>query len=433
MKKRKIYLYGILLLAPILLSFLIYKYAVNVPFFDQYELIPLFQKIHNGTLSFSDLWMQHNEHRIIFPSIMQLILAGITQWNIRLEIAYNFIVACIGYIGLLLMLRTYKFNNKYIHLAILFFISLLFFTPAQWENWLWGWQLEWFLCVTMAIFTYYFISKYDYVGSIKYLIYAAISSIIAAFSLGSGILVPIAGLIQLILLKNKLKSKVNIMWILLTAIITAAYYYNYKIPNGAPSLTAVFHKPIEAVTFFLAYIGRPVASEGQAAVIIGATFLISYLFLIVFLYKHRKLGKYSSLIALSLLALMAGAITTIGRLGFGIASGLSSRYTTFSVLFLISVIFIVMHLINDNVNFLIKKRYCSMASLFLLVVMTPLIINSYYTGIQEMKKKSIESSNIYSCSREDNPTDQCLRAIYPDLKTSKSRLDYLKSIHWGGY
>ena len=70
--------YGDKILALLPLAFLIWvvvQYAVVVPYLDQWELVPLLEKTYHGELTFHDLWAQHNEHRLIFPQIIMLLLA----------------------------------------------------------------------------------------------------------------------------------------------------------------------------------------------------------------------------------------------------------------------------------------------------------------------------------------------------------------------
>src|SRR3954471_7571354 len=62
---------------------------VDVPFGDQWELVPRLDHLDAGTLTFNDVWRQHNEHRPMFPILIMLGLAQFTSWNISAEIAVN--------------------------------------------------------------------------------------------------------------------------------------------------------------------------------------------------------------------------------------------------------------------------------------------------------------------------------------------------------
>jgi len=64
-----------ILLPPVLTFCFIYNYGITIPYWDQWEFVPLLEKLHNHTLTLNDLWSQHNEHRILFPKILMLLLA----------------------------------------------------------------------------------------------------------------------------------------------------------------------------------------------------------------------------------------------------------------------------------------------------------------------------------------------------------------------
>lgn len=53
-----------------------------MPLQDQWEIAPIFEKVNNKTLSFSDLMAQHNESRNFFPRLIFIALAFLTNWNV---------------------------------------------------------------------------------------------------------------------------------------------------------------------------------------------------------------------------------------------------------------------------------------------------------------------------------------------------------------
>ena len=67
-------------------SFLyVHMYSVNMIFDDQWTDIDLLRRSHNGTLTFSYLWAQHNEHRMLIPKLLVLVLGATTHLNIQTE------------------------------------------------------------------------------------------------------------------------------------------------------------------------------------------------------------------------------------------------------------------------------------------------------------------------------------------------------------
>ena len=43
----------------------IHSFAVNVPFMDDWQFVPLLEKAKNGTLTFGQVWAPHDEHRLL--------------------------------------------------------------------------------------------------------------------------------------------------------------------------------------------------------------------------------------------------------------------------------------------------------------------------------------------------------------------------------
>src|SRR6267142_5943506 len=59
----------------LILIWVVARYAIDVPYLDQWDFAPLIDKMYQGQLTFHDLWMQFNEHRIFFPKLIMLGLA----------------------------------------------------------------------------------------------------------------------------------------------------------------------------------------------------------------------------------------------------------------------------------------------------------------------------------------------------------------------
>src|SRR5437588_374159 len=72
---------------------LLLRYSVNTPWWDQLSFVGLMSKLQHGTLSVYDLWVQHNEHRILVPQAIELGLGKITAFNFRVPVLMNFVTA----------------------------------------------------------------------------------------------------------------------------------------------------------------------------------------------------------------------------------------------------------------------------------------------------------------------------------------------------
>lgn len=140
---------NIAIILPIIFTFyFVYNYGHIIPYWDEWELVPLIEKMYNHTLTLADLWSQHNEHRIIFPKIVMLTLACLSHWNILLELCTNIVLAIFILLLLLSVLKnTLKTSSSWLKI----FTSLMVFSMVQYENWSWGWQIQIFMSVLVLL------------------------------------------------------------------------------------------------------------------------------------------------------------------------------------------------------------------------------------------------------------------------------------------
>src|SRR5579862_5169820 len=81
----------LLMAVPAFLAFnYIYRFGVDAVFWDEWVLVPLVDKLDRGTLSFSDLFAAHSEHRILFPQLLMLGIAEATHFNTLVTMYVSF-------------------------------------------------------------------------------------------------------------------------------------------------------------------------------------------------------------------------------------------------------------------------------------------------------------------------------------------------------
>ncbi len=126
----------------------VYRLAVDVPVWDEWEWGRMIIALHSGALTFSALWWQHNEHRMFFPNLVMLFLDSFGYWSQRRECLASVVVVT-GSLWLYWQIaqRTLSLRAALIVTAI---GSLFLFSPSQSENWLQGFQTAWFM-VDMAV------------------------------------------------------------------------------------------------------------------------------------------------------------------------------------------------------------------------------------------------------------------------------------------
>lgn len=143
---RKILEFLVIVVPALWLGSLILRYGVNSPWGDQWDgTFPLFAKMQAGTFSLSDFYAFHNEHRIFFPSLISFFLARLIHRDIRAELLVIWLLACVCAFNVWRIATMTGNRNTPAHVFLLLTVSMLLFTPLQWENLLWGFQIGFFL------------------------------------------------------------------------------------------------------------------------------------------------------------------------------------------------------------------------------------------------------------------------------------------------
>jgi len=340
----------ILALAPlVLLIWAVWQYAVNVPFSDQWEFVPLLDKTYHGGLTFHDLWAQHNEHRLLFPEIIMLALACLTHWDIRYELALNLLLA-LGIFAVLV--HQVKITGRKLGLGGLRWavpvIALITFSLAQYQNWLWGWQLQMFLNVLAALGGLVLLANETFRW--RRFAFAALLGIVATYSFANGLLFWPVGLCILFVATTGTKAGRAALsgWTLVSVLTLVSYLYHFQKPEKHPPLNLVFKMPLDYVAYVLKYTGTLCvqygggygAADGGFALVFGLAALVAFGWAVGMLLRRRIADVRTLLpyIGMSLYSLVSALMTGVGRLGFGSNEALSSRYGTMMVPFWVALV-----------------------------------------------------------------------------------------------
>lgn len=339
--KFKLLLFFIYLVPVIFLLWFTTIFSVNVPFMDQWSLVRLFEKVSMGTAGFGDFFVQHNEHRFVFPSAIMTAFAFISKWDIRYEIYFSILLAVITFYTThkisLQEVKSQNYNAKRLT-NILACVSI--FSLVQYENWLWGFQLAFFLvnaCLTLSILTIVLSHERPHK-----LYFAAIPCFIASFSLAHGLLSWLAVIPSVASLKGSSRQKWTriIVWVLLFVGTCTVYFVGYQKPSNSPSLLFSLQNPLIAADYFFTLLGSAFTHNAIIAPIMGIIMFLFFLFASIYFVKRKPDFVINSdaapWISLGLYAILFTLITTVGRAGFGVEQATSSRYTTSSLLLVVS-------------------------------------------------------------------------------------------------
>ncbi len=328
-----------ILLPPALVVIAIGRYAVDVPFWDQWALVEPLRKLYASQLSFSDLWAQHNEHRIVLPRLVMLALDWASRWNILYELYANVAFALLTFLFLWKLLRTTLHQISPTFALMLAVLSSMFtFSLAQWENWTWGWQVAFFMNALGGVVAVWSLSRWpaDWRGPAV----AFGAALFSIFSSANGLV--LLGILPLgvLLGRQSRRDVVALALAVLGGAVLWLYFTGYAKPAHHPDPLYFMAHPAEYLAFVLVYLGAPVGAwRPKPALVFGLLGLLVLCGSAGWLWWRAPASRSVILpwLLLAVYAVGSGAATGLGRAGFGTNQALASRYTTFSGLFWISL------------------------------------------------------------------------------------------------
>ncbi len=364
----------LLVLPPLSLLCYIRAFGVNIIFWDDWEKVALVQKTLNGTLSFSDLFAQHNEHRMPFPDLVMIVIEILTQYNMVAVMFFSWILICLTSLLIFFLYRRQFYWSNYPRLMLIFLpVSLLLFSFKQWESILWAITSQIYLMIFGVVATFSLLEMSKKVDVLFLLSILAAS--LASFSFFAGLAVWPVGLFQTaISKKEKVLSRIA-LWCTVSLFVFISYFWGYVKPPHHPPLNYVFTEPAKAINYFLAFVGSPLFWDStvtsQIAGLLATLIAVS---IIVYAYRSRILRNNSVWLSLILFATLSALITTVGRSGFGPEQALSPRYTPITALGVIGVYFLALSFFERPPG----RRKAGAYALFVLVVLW--IIAAYSLG-----------------------------------------------------
>jgi hypothetical protein len=328
----------LLALAPLgVLIWVVSRYSVDVPFYDQWDFVPLLDKMYQGRLTFGDLWAQFNEHRIFFPKLLMLGLARLTHWNIRCENAASVALA----IGIFLLLLTQiRATARALGAHQLRWgipaCALVVFSISQYENWMWGWQVGLLLGLLAALGGILLLANQPFrwgrfAGSV-------LLAFVATFSFANGVLVWPIGLAVVWFGHRGLPKRkaALVIWSAAAMVSFWLYVRDYHAPPEHPALTVLFLRPLAYITYLLRFIGGTCAQYGNGGILPDKTYATAFgvSALVILGWAGWKVRRFTGerrvallpYFALAAYSLGSALMITTGRAGIGTAQAMASRY-----------------------------------------------------------------------------------------------------------
>lgn len=423
---------ALLAVPAVAIGVMIAAWAVNMPSWDEWEMVPVLAHLHAGHFVWADFWNQHNEHRVLFPTLLLAGLAQLDNWNIVVECLCSLAVAALSFA---LVVGTAR-RTRIASAGFLIVASVIWFSPAQWDNWLWGWQIEWFMNV-LGLMAVVFVLAQLAGGTLRARSVALLigGGVLAQFSLAGGTLVWPIALAVMVLMGAERRHVLAVVGAGAIALIANYWHYTSGDSQG-PS--QVLHHPTYYVHYVLNYLGSPLQIPGSAttAPIAGALVLVLFLAANALLVRLNRQAFVRMLpwSALGTYAIGNAIVTGVARVRFGSAQALASRYTTISSLLILATAALLLTLHRQLRGARTEWRVdLARAVPVIAVAGLALVLANWAEGIRSAHTRHVNLLGVAACTRAPSPSASCLMGTYPRADVVAPRLAYLKMRHWAGY
>jgi len=263
-------------------------------------------------------------------------------------------------------------------------------------------------------------------------------SIVSTFSSANGficwfVLAPI-----LFRSKSELRNWRAAIWLIGLLLSGTVYSYSFQKPSYTPSLSTVLYHPLQGLYFFCSFLGAPLMTSNRLIFIsfgLGALLLTLFVLSFFFIWKSTDDAefKYRAIgwLMLGSYSFLTAMMVTVARLGFGAEQALSSRYITFSVYLLISLVYLIPLIVDQAIkrdefpNFKFKAVLSRVA----VAVLIFLHVANSAAAIRQMAWMKTRRLEAKACLLFINVVpNQCLSHGFPELSVLRARVNDINKL-----
>ncbi len=311
-------------------------YSVNVIFNDQITDVSVISASKGHILPWGALWAPHNEHRMFFPHLLDIVLADTVHFNIQVE---EYLSASMLVAASALLIWAHKRRSPRTPWLYYCPVALLSMSLVQYQNTLWGFQVAWYvillaLSVAIVLLDRVTLATWTLIGAIA-------AGVVGSYSSFQGLFIWPVGLV---LLYHRRRAWPQLVAWIACGCATAALYFVNDANAGSQSSGYAIHHLWASVKLFLFAIGDVAGiavkvGAGNTAVLLFGTVIVALALLVVVCFGVRRDDRGAGPVGVALIAfgLLFAASISQGRILFGYWGASVSRYTTFDLLVVIGI------------------------------------------------------------------------------------------------
>jgi hypothetical protein len=328
---------------PLVIWFLIGALGVNVPFEDDWDMLPVITRWIAGTLTFADFWQQHSEHRIAAVKGMFWWFGSDGDFDMIEAMRVGFALSVLKLALLVDIIRRQLSGPTHRLIAPLALASsLLMFSLVQHEDWFWATaSLQFSLLNLSTVAVVWLLSRRD--DSWLALAAAIVCAVVALLTEASGHVLWVTGGVAIWLSTERPARGVQrlAVWVAAAVSATPVYWWNLQ---WAPSSTAMMllESPGRFVEYAGALLGLPFAfwMTTRWAAVVGYAGLIPLGFVLWSLFRSNRplLHRLAPLLLFGFHGVLVCLLIALGRSSGDPDSALTSHYSFAPNLYWVGVI-----------------------------------------------------------------------------------------------
>jgi hypothetical protein len=327
----------------------VFHYSVNVPYADDWLMVPLALSAVHGHVSMSDLWRQFDDTRLFVPSVLIVVFAQVDNLNEKSLILFSAGMFVASYLLLLPLVRAYI--AKKLTFVPVFAVGIAWFSLADAENALWSFQLAWYLATFCFVATVYCLMA-SHSRRTVFVILGIAAAVVGTYSIDQGFAIWPVGLICLLWNSpwgRRTYYEVT-AWVAAAVIATVIYLPGYSTVNvlcpNTPSCSTSYGllHPQLLARYFAVMVGNivPTSNPAHANLVVdellGTVIIAVAAFVVIQTSRERRIGVAPLPLLLIVFGLLFDLMISIGRVGQGLLGALQGRYTMPNLILLTGIV-----------------------------------------------------------------------------------------------
>lgn len=313
----------------------VHMYSVNMIFDDQWTDVDLLKRAHDGTLTLSYLWAQHNEHRMLVPKLLVLALGATTHLNVQTE-DYLCVALMCGATALIVL--THRRRSPDVPLLAYCPVVFVLLSPAVVGEALLGFNVAWFMAL-FALGAVLFLLDREEVSRGAFAASVAIT-VLASFSCLQGLFIWPA-LLVLMWLRRRSLTAIGI-WVASAVATGVAFFVGFDFAQAGAGSSGSSHTVGDTLSFMVVEVGNVLGSEATyAEERLFGTVVLLLAAVTLFVGLRRKFSDGAPVgVALTAYGGVFLVSATVGRSQLGLGDAL--RYAPFVLMILVGTYLILL-------------------------------------------------------------------------------------------